>query len=441
MEHGRQEDEQEEDELGLKSVRVKTEPTVAEEDGTKSAFTIAEEYERSQLPDLLRVYYTRIFPYDKYFRWLQYGSQDTFSHREFSFTLKDDVYVRYQSFDSQQALEEGIKKTMPYKIDIGAIFSVKPSMKNRVQQSNFRPMRKELVFDIDMTDYDDIRTCCQEANICNSCWTFMKIAIRIIDRALREDFGFKHLLWVYSGRRGVHCWVCDETALNLSPEVRSAIVEYLSLIKGGEQQAQKVSIRSPPHPSIQSAEKIVDLYFKTLCNEQGFLSSPDQWKKVLDLVPKNIAAELKQEWQDIPTTSSFNRWGRLKYELEKKKHQKLLLEIKLQWSYPRLDVNVSKGINHLLKSPLCVHPKTGRVCVPIDPAGVDSFDPFSVPTVSKICHEFETVFADKTQNKSQKQAYMKTSLKPYMEFFQKNFLLPLFKQANKKKREEETMEF
>lgn len=53
------------------------------------------------------------------------GNKDTFSHREFSFTLKDDVYVRYQSFDSQEALEEGIRKTMPYKIDIGAIFSVK----------------------------------------------------------------------------------------------------------------------------------------------------------------------------------------------------------------------------------------------------------------------------------------------------------------------------
>ena len=37
------------------------------------------------------------------------------------------MYVRYQSYDSRDALEEGIRKTNPYKIDIGAIFSVKVS--------------------------------------------------------------------------------------------------------------------------------------------------------------------------------------------------------------------------------------------------------------------------------------------------------------------------
>ena len=32
-------------------------------------------YNRSELPDLLRVYYKWLFPYDKYFEWLQCGER------------------------------------------------------------------------------------------------------------------------------------------------------------------------------------------------------------------------------------------------------------------------------------------------------------------------------------------------------------------------------
>ncbi len=44
-----------------------------------------------------------------------------------------------------------------------------------------------------------------------------------------EDFGFQHIMWVYSGRRGVHCWVCDDHARALSNDGRNAVVEYLSI--------------------------------------------------------------------------------------------------------------------------------------------------------------------------------------------------------------------
>lgn len=46
-------------------------------------------------------------------------------HREFSFTLEDDVYVRYQSFSTQDGFEREVKQRLPHKIDIGAVFSLR----------------------------------------------------------------------------------------------------------------------------------------------------------------------------------------------------------------------------------------------------------------------------------------------------------------------------
>lgn len=386
-----------------------------------------EKFDPCSLPDLLPLYYKKLFPYGPYFRWLNYGGVPKyyFNQREFSFTLKDDVYLRYQSFSDQQDFEKELQKKCPHKIDIGAVYSHRPKDHKTIKSSAFQAQEKELVFDIDMTDYDDVRSCCSGADICSNCWPLMVMAVKILDRALRDDFGFQNLLWVYSGRRGIHCWVCDESARQLTTQGRSAIADYLTLVKGGENTARKVTLPDKLHPSIRHALEIINSYFLDfLIKKQDMLDCEEKWKKVLSIIPsENVRKYLSDDFTGKLGKDTASRWAIVKKRLTEARQLDMVKpyveeEIKLQLCYPRLDVNVSKGINHLLKSPFCIHPKTGRVCVPMDPKTIDDFDPAIVPTISGLLNELDKVEVAEDDQGKKTRDYKKTSLGPYLETFE-----------------------
>jgi DNA primase small subunit len=90
---------------------------------------------------------------------------------------------------------------------------LKPRDKKTVRPGAFTPVQRELVFDIDMTDYDSIRTCCSGADICKRCWGFIGAAVRVLDSAIRQQFGYKHLL------------------------------NFLTVIQGGKEMHKKVNVR------------------------------------------------------------------------------------------------------------------------------------------------------------------------------------------------------
>ncbi|KAL2918006.1 p48 polypeptide of DNA primase [Polyrhizophydium stewartii] len=381
---------------------------------------------------LLTIFYKRLFPFKEMHQWLSYGNVDPnyFTHREFSFTQASDAYIRFQSYKTADELKSEILRLCPVKIDIGAVYNVKPKDARAVSSSAFVPLERELVFDVDMTDYDEIRTCCKGAEVCGKCWNFMSIAIKVVDRAMREDFGFKHILWVFSGRRGVHCWVADQRARKLTAEARRAIVSYLEVVKGGENMAKKVNLRGAQmHPSISSSYTICSKYFvPVLLEEMKILSTQERWAKVLQLIPdESIRRNLDAAWKSHPNATDTERWNQLKAALARE--QKPMLntisrDILLQYTYPRLDAHVSIGMNHLLKSPFCVHPKTGRVCVPIDPKACDKFDPSAVPTIEELVHELDKIpaGAGNTDGSSRTPDYEHTSLKPYIDMFKRDFL-------------------
>ena len=157
--------------------------------------------------------------------------------REFSFTLDNGSYLRYLSFSSLVEFTESLKKLRPKKIDIGAIYNLKPSERKSFSASSLIPLSKELVFDIDVSDYDNFRNCCQGKGMCRLCWKYCRVAIEFLDETLRsrtlflplDDFGFEDLMWVFSGRRGVHCWVSDATAVSLKSSSRASLLHYLEI--------------------------------------------------------------------------------------------------------------------------------------------------------------------------------------------------------------------
>jgi len=319
-------------------------------------------------------YYNRFFPFDLLYQWLSYGSDSLFSKREFAFWNSSNFFIRYQSFKNLEEFRLMLSRPLESihgnlvieRMEIGPIYRKPP--KNHLIPGTV-PVAKEFVIDIDINDYNAVRTCCRDASVCSSCWIVMTIAIKVIDLLLRREFGFNHLLWVFSGRRGVHCWVCDESAKKLNSEERAAVIRHMTLPK------------YPFTPLMRDIyQDILLKYFETwVLPKQKILEFPTMQENVFKRIPKSVSSVLKTAWMD-DTNGSVYRWSELKKTYKAADFfcfSSKIAEIVLEHTYPRFDVKVSEDLNHLLKSPFCVHPKSGFVSIPIDPKNCESFDPLN----------------------------------------------------------------
>ncbi|KOS17975.1 DNA primase small subunit [Escovopsis weberi] len=416
-------------------------------------------------PEVMRSFYQRLFPWRQLFQWLNHSPtpKNDFTHREFAFEIPN-AFVRFQSYANSDLLRRDVLRMMPLRFEIGPTYSIDPRDRKTLRNaSSFRPLEKELCFDIDLTDYDDVRTCCDKANICEKCWRLVTMAIKVVEAALREDFGFRHIMWVYSGRRGAHAWVCDKKARALEDQSRKAVAGYLELIKGGAHSTKKVNVKRPLHPHLTRSLDILKTHFQDdVLSVQNPWETSEQAEKLLQLLPdKTLNESLRRKWDAAPGRSSTSKWADIdvvaKSGASKNLDAKALLEAKqdivLEYTYPRLDIEVSKKMNHLLKSPFVVHPKTGRVCVPIDMRSLEDFNPLTVPTVQGLLTEIDAWAAedqdadgdDDEKAKTTIADWEKTSLKPYVDYF-RSFVNGIMREEaairGKREREEEgSLEF
>lgn len=305
-----------------------------------------------------RYYEDGIFPAETLFKWL---NEHVRRRRRSSSTVEDDVAAcrefsvgkqsnRYCGFESASKFgkyvrNDGINLLCRYgRIDVGAVYTRPVTKRWREQYTprEFYAQCKEFVLDIDINDYDELRTCeCRrKKTLCTRCWIFIEAAIKITDLLLEYVYSvdMAKRMWVFSGRRGVHCWCWQSEFMRMSECTRRSIIDFMSDPMRVFQCLSRTS--AAPHHLRE-----------VLVREMRVFDSFNVPS------PPPSPPPSQQRRRTTKTMSIFcNGTNNRITEIQRAVH----------FLWPRFDRSVSVKLNHMIKLPFSVHPATGLVCVPLN---------------------------------------------------------------------------
>lgn len=319
--------------------------------------------------EALKDYYSSVFDANNLRQVIDFN---TFSTREFGFVSLNGKFFRNYSFEEPKELQDFMIDRCPTDAYIGAVYDEPPTRETPIHKLEW--MGHELVFDIDINDYDAVRKyvcdCTGAGQVCIRCWQLINVSIIMIDETLRRDFGMNDIVWLFSGRRGVHAWVRDRVGFNLDRDQRQSIIDYLSVVRGEDETARVQDRTGLKYDFRKRLETTVfEYYLKNVRRkdliELGLSAS----------AASSIIKQLKhQEGRvDDNLARDFNyKLGKVnKYD-----------EIIRRWA-PRIDHKVSIDLRRLLRMPTSIHGKTGciaRILDP-DPKVIFNFDPVNEPSI------------------------------------------------------------
>ena len=198
-----------------------------------------------------------------------------------------------------RSFAQDLLKKLPHKIDIGAVFTADP--RDHKKFKLFEPVQREFLIDIDLTDYEFLDCDVGKIETCDRCWPIMALAARVLNQILVSDFGFEHLLFVYSGRRGIHCWGCDTRARVMSNDVRSAVADYLTPKLNAA--TGRLAIAQPMHPSLRRAyDEHLEPFFRESilgCESEGGFGELDKEAGQLRLLDMLGDEEVKARFLEL----------------------------------------------------------------------------------------------------------------------------------------------
>ena len=344
-----------------------------------------------------------------------YGREFAFHYYKKDANDKSDTadtgYNRHITYSNVYQFMASTVRTCPPRIEVGAIH-----VNNDTRNSPFKD--KEFCIDIDMDEYDAIRSCCQGKRVCRNCWGYIISASYITKHFLQHMYGVDNALWVFSGRRGIHVWVFDfradyRTALKKRcSDVNDVDVTYISPLTEKERYHIIDNMRifeycackdemecSKYYAQIKSYDwmlKLLSSYmvemfvgfvieaqliFSDEPHEDGQTKREAFLSKIPDFIvsPKQKRRALKKWKRCAYKLSDTRAWEKLVKIADEQPRNDALPSLSeyaaMYYLHPRFDLAVSVQSRHLIKLPFCVHHKTGNVCYPMEFDSISRFNP------------------------------------------------------------------
>jgi DNA primase small subunit len=310
-------------------------------------------FDKEKLGNDLLAYYSEYFDATQIFRVIE---ENTFHTREFGFERLDTGFTRNKSFTEISILQEYMSTFPVGGAYIGSLYRdrlLPGDRQNKPVTIHTTPwLGRELIFDFDMDEYDQVRKCdCSGRMVCKDCWILMQKASEIIDDTLREDFGYKKLEWVYTGGRGYHCWVLDKKAFKLDQHQRAAIIGHMQLIHDpkGLQKIDKIG---------DQAELLKTRIYEKLARD--FVLNETYGQTLRDIGYTKNKIEISREF--LQSTALYRD---IVDSVPRGKDEEFLNTVILNL-YPRIDHKVTIDVRRLIRMPGSVHARTQNISEYLD---------------------------------------------------------------------------
>ncbi len=307
----------------------------------------------------------------------------------------------YYAHDFSRYSENTFRSTTLKKTPFGLHMGMHQSPDNSVQLT---VTKKELVFDIDITDYTRFCPCNEIKRLCSSCWLHIEGSYLILKYILTQQLGYneKELLWVFSGSKGIHCFVNSKRALSLSGPERVVLKQLVTIGKTDDTKLKAFILSIKDQMFLNK----IGLFFHEKVIKKRDLLQYEAFEKfcisILKLHYNSIASLVENAWKRIDasheeeqnqkvqkTTQSTSKnaeplsakkWRTI-LSLEKTQQQSLTKNnplpshfIAFKLLYPQIDPQ-PLIMKHLIKLPFSIHSKTTNIALPIEEKSILDCDP------------------------------------------------------------------